>query len=87
MVEDFLRMLLDFLAAVKPKCKLHLSMQRNVMIGHARHVPSLRSSSCGGILGYALVFYLGLGHFSVVEFWFMQGVSAAVLGHVALGHT
>ena len=34
------------------------------MIGHARHVPSLRSSSCGGILGYAAMrwsFTLDLG--------------------------
>ena len=64
MVEDFLRMLLHLLAAVKPKCKLHLSIERNVMIGHARHVPSLRSSSCGGILGYAAMrwsFTLDLG--------------------------
>ena len=27
---------------------------------------------------------LGLGHFSVVEFWSMQGVSDALLGHAAL---
>ena len=28
--------------------------------------------------------YLRLGHFSVVEFWSMQGVSDALLGHAAL---
>ena len=34
--------------------------------------------------GLCVGLYLGLGHFSVVEFWSMQGVSDALLGHAAL---
>jgi len=34
--------------------------------------------------GLCVGLYLGVGHFSVVEFWSMQGVSDALLGHAAL---
>ena len=34
--------------------------------------------------GLCVGLYLGLGHFSVIEFWSMQGVSDALLGHAAL---
>ena len=34
--------------------------------------------------GLCVGLYLGLGPFSVIEFWSMQGVSDAMLGHAAL---
>ena len=55
---------------------------------HALHAPYLRRvlSSWQLMLthlGLWVGLYLGLGHFSVVEFWFIQGVSDAMLGHAA----
>ena len=55
---------------------------------HALHAPYLRRvlSSWQLMLthlGLCVGLYLGLGHFSVVEFWFIQGVSDAMLGHAA----
>ena len=73
-VEDFMRMLPHLLAAGKPKCKLHIYKGMTyIIIGHARHAPSLLCVLSWQLMlkhfGLCVGLYLGLGHFSVVEFW------------------
>ena len=69
--------------------KVQVTPIKGIFIGHARHAPSLLYVLLSWQLmlkhfGLCVGLYLGLGHFSVVEFWSMQGVSAALLGDAAL---